>query len=135
MLDLGDKNSTVDLVFVSDLPSQTAKHKTHSFLYPIWPPYQKAFVTIWSGKTYFLLNDGFGTRNDHESPKGRFVGFAKRHGGGGGEETHLERSGNNPRQTTTDMCNTSSDRPPREPDTDMSELPPSGTWPVYRLIA
>jgi hypothetical protein len=53
---------------------------------------------------------------------------------GGGEKTRLGRSGTNPRQTTTDMRDGSSDRARREPYTHMSESPPSGTWPVYRLI-
>jgi len=53
---------------------------------------------------------------------------------GGGEKTRLGRSGTNPRQTTTDMRDGSSDRARRQPYTHMSESPPSGTWPVYRLI-
>ncbi len=49
--------------------------------------------------------------------------ISKRFGGrGGGEETHLGRSGTNPRRTTTDMCNTSSDRPQRESHTDNVNL-------------
>ena len=93
------------------------------------------------GRAISLFKDS--VRTDRERPSsmggaaiGRLVGIAKRQGEGEeGKGATLGRSRNNPRQTTTYMCNSSSDRPQREPHTHMSESPPSGTWPVSRLIA